>query len=548
MKLRFAFVIILFINFLFSATAQESMTASQWQEDLRFLQSTVHKDYPFLFDKVTASDFDAEVEKLYAEIPSLEPQELPVAFARIVSLFEYGHTQLPFSTLAKDHVLPINLYWFTDGVFIEGAHKTYENTVGAKVLEIEGVPIEKVFEMIRPVVPVENDQYFKAYGIKFATAPSVLHAQRVMPKFKTTVTLTLEKEGRQFTQEIASVAYKDISRDYGWVVPNDTWVSGRDQSKTPLYLKHLQDKIFYFEYLEDEKTVYARQSKVRNQEDETLAEFYKRLFEFIDTHEVEKLIYDVRLNGGGNNFLNKPLITGVIETKKINQRGKFFVITGRNTFSACQNLVNRLDNYTNVIFVGEATSENINFYGDARRVTLPNSKLNTYLSWAWWQDKAPWENGEWMAPHIAVSMTSTDYFTNQDPTLAAALNYTDDGFILDPMQHLTDLFVNQKYEQVKIDATQIAKDPRYVYYNFQEDFSKAGNRLLMGGNTEGGIFVLDLLVELYPDSIGDWYSLGNAYEGIENREKAIACYQKVLEIDPKGTLSNTVKQKLKNLE
>ena len=47
-----------------------------------------------------------------------------------------------------------------------------------------------------------------------------------------------------------------------------------------------------------------------------------------------------------------------------------FVIIGRRTFSACQNLVNELDNYTNAIFIGEPTAENINFYGDTRPGSL----------------------------------------------------------------------------------------------------------------------------------------------------------------------------------
>jgi hypothetical protein len=29
------------------------MTADLWQKDLRFLQETVHNDYPFLFKKTT---------------------------------------------------------------------------------------------------------------------------------------------------------------------------------------------------------------------------------------------------------------------------------------------------------------------------------------------------------------------------------------------------------------------------------------------------------------------------------------------------------------
>ena len=47
-----------------SKTSPGNLTAADWQADLRFLQQTVHKDYSFLFKKVTTTAFDAEVEKL----------------------------------------------------------------------------------------------------------------------------------------------------------------------------------------------------------------------------------------------------------------------------------------------------------------------------------------------------------------------------------------------------------------------------------------------------------------------------------------------------
>ena len=71
--------------------AQETLTATQWQEDLRFLQNIVHKDYSFLFIKTTEEIFDAEVETLYRDIPNLDDHEIIVGMARIIALFKYGH-------------------------------------------------------------------------------------------------------------------------------------------------------------------------------------------------------------------------------------------------------------------------------------------------------------------------------------------------------------------------------------------------------------------------------------------------------------------------
>ncbi|WP_159025822.1 hypothetical protein [Aquimarina sp. Aq78] len=40
---------------------QENLSTTQWQEDLRFIQNTLHKDYSFFFVKTTKQDFDTEV-------------------------------------------------------------------------------------------------------------------------------------------------------------------------------------------------------------------------------------------------------------------------------------------------------------------------------------------------------------------------------------------------------------------------------------------------------------------------------------------------------
>ena len=75
-------------------SAQDTLSSYHWQEDLRFLTETVHDEYDFLFKKVEKSQFDSAVQKLFAEIPHLESHEVIVGLARIVALFQYGHTSI----------------------------------------------------------------------------------------------------------------------------------------------------------------------------------------------------------------------------------------------------------------------------------------------------------------------------------------------------------------------------------------------------------------------------------------------------------------------
>ena len=531
-----------------SSVVRPKLTVDDWQSDLRFLQQTVHKDYFFLFKNITAKDFDADVDKLYSAIPTMKEHEVLAGFARIVASFKYGHTDIGWrESPVKYHMAPVNFYWFSDGVYAEGADKKYEGVIGAKLIRIEGVPVEQALASIKPLVPSENDQYFKAYGMDHITIPEALHAQKISKELKQSITYTFEKDGKTFDQTIAAVDAFRFPRQYGFVKPGDEWMSVRNQETTPNYLKNL-DKIYYYEYLPASKTLYVRHSQILDDKDEAIPAFYKKVFDFIDKNDVEKLVLDVRLNGGGNNYKNKPIVTGIIESKKINKPGKFFVIIGRRTFSACQNLVNELSNYTNAVFVGEPTSENINFYGDNRRIELPKTKLPVFLSFAWWQDKPQWENAPWLAPQLAVGMSFNEYKTNKDPVLEACLNFSDKDLVLDPIGHLKELFMAGKLDQVEAEAKRMATDPKYQYVNFEQKFNQAGYDLMNSKQMESALFVFQLNTKLYPKSANTWDSLAEAYWKSGKTDKAVEYYNKAIELDPHGATGDNSRNALKQIK
>ena len=527
----------------FTLPAQNQLSAEDWRADLRFLQNTIHQDYPFLFKKVSKEDFDQEVEKLYQAIPNLQEHEVVAGLVRLVSSFKYGHTMI---RPTKFNQLPLNFYHFSDGVFVEGVHQDYKNCLGAKVLKVEGMPIEKALEAIYPVVPAENDQYFKGYGLNYLRIAEILHAQGVTKSLQDKITLTLEKDGKSFEQSFTTVPAQRFPQAYGFTQAQNDWLPLREQDKTPYYLKHL-DKNYYYEYLPDTKTVYVRYSQVVPDDTEDIPTFFGGVFDFIEQNEVDKLVLDVRLNGGGNNYNNKVVVTGIIKSK-INEPGKFFVIIGRRTFSACQNLVNEFDNYTNAIFVGEPTGENINFYGDNRQVKLPKSQLTAYLSWAWWQDKPQWENADWTTPHLAAEISAEDFRTNRDPVLDIALNFTGENFILDPMEYLTNLFQTQQMELLESEARRMVKDPMYKFFNFEGEINRAGYNLLGGNRIKEAIYVFQLNTQLFPESANCYDSLAESYWRANDLEKARELYKKAIKMDPDGPTGENARIMLEKIK
>lgn len=545
---RLIFTLILLIFPVFQGVQAQSFSPQQWREDLRHLQKSVHGEYPFLFKKTTAEAFDAGVEALYAGIPEMQDHEVMAGLARLVASFGYGHTVLGYwEGKIPIHELPVVLYQYDDGIYLQGVHRRYGELAGSRVIAIEGVPVEKAMELMLPVVPAENEMFVKAYGMHYLTYPEFLHAQKIIPELDLEIEFTLEKDGRVFTQSILAVPSERFPRRYGMVIPGEEWVESRDTASTPLYLRDL-DRIYTYHYMPDQKTVYVRQSQIEDDEEQDIPTFYDEVFRFIDQHEVEKLILDVRLNGGGNNYKNLPVVTGVIRADKINKPGKFMVIIGRRTFSACQNLVNELDTYTNAVFVGEPTSENINFYGDNRPVTLPNTGISAYLSFAWWQDKPQWENGPWTTPHLATGLTFDQYRNNEDPALEAALKFSDTTFILDPMGHLTQLFTSGRIEEVKTEAARMIQDPNYAFFDFEAELDQVGYNLLKRRSFEEAAFVYSLISGYFPESPHLWNRLGEAQWKMGNTEAAEASLKKALELDPTGEEGRIARELLQQLK
>jgi tetratricopeptide (TPR) repeat protein len=528
-------LLILNLLFFFQLSAQEKLTTKQWQDDLRFFQNTVHKDYSHLFVKTTKDVFNNEVESLYKDIPNLTQHEIVVGFSRLVSLFKYGHSYVSFNQkLYNFSKLPFNLHQFNDGIYIQGTHKKHAKVVGAKVIEIEKTPVLEALKTIEPTVESENSQYFKAYGINNLRYPEILHAQKITKTLQNKVTLTLEKKGKVFTHSFEVMKKgENMPTHRGYVHQNKNWLDARDQSSTPLYLKNL-DKVYFFEYLETKKIVYVRHSRIANNPEENTKEFYNRVFDFIENNDVEKLIIDVRLNGGGNSYLNKDIITGIIETKKINKVGNLYVIIGRRTYSAAQNLVNELHNYTNAIFVGEPTAENVNFWGDARPVTLPNSNLTIQLSYAWWQGKPKWEYAEWLAPQIPVEMSFSEYVSNQDPVLDAALTFSGKGFVINPLEYIRELYMAGEPQKLATEVIKMIKDPRHSFIDFEAELSKSAHRMLDAKQEQAAIQILSFITQLFPDSANAYLNLGKAYLKIGNKEKAKNLLNKAIIIDSKG--------------
>jgi tetratricopeptide (TPR) repeat protein len=524
--------------------------AEKWREDLRHLAAEMPKRHRNLFHSMTREQFETAVKSLNERIPTLTRNQILVEFTRLVAMVKDGHTSI--AGLMSDPKIgfrsyPLSLYFFKDGLFVITAEREYARAVGARVLKIGNASAEQAYQAVKGLIFHDRDNEFgiKANAPFVLTTPEVLHAVGIIEDMEKG-SFVLEKDGKQMTLELKPTV-RNIGREHGstWdYLKPQGWVDARDAASAPapLWLKNVKD-LFWFEYMADSKTVYVQFNGVADKETETVADFSKRLFAFVEKNPVDRLILDLRWNGGGNNYLNKPLILGLIKSK-VDERGRLFTIISRHTFSAAQNLVNELEKYTNTIFVGEPTGENVNFYGDSTRIVLPNSGLVVRASTLWWQNLDPRDRRQWTGPQLAAELTSADYLANNDPALKAIFNYT-------PKKELTEQLTEALNSgDVALAAKrfrEFVSDPANAYLNVENVMNSFGYKLMGMKRLEHAIEIFKLNTEAYPHSSNVWDSLGEAYMNKGNKELAIKNYEKSLELDSSNTNAVQMLKKLRGM-
>ena len=147
-------------------------------------------------------------------------------------------------------------------------------------------------------------------------------------------------------------------------------------------------------------------------------------------------------------------------------------------------------------------------------------------SFAWWQDKAPWENEDALHPQLSADMSFEEYSNNQDPVLEAIENFDNENFIARPMEHIRKLFMQGKMQQLQQDIARMVQDPRYRFFDFHGKFLNSGKLLLDQNQHRSAIGVFTMITQMYPNSKEAWKSLGDGYAAIGEHEKADTFYKK----------------------
>ena len=388
-----------------------------WREDLMFLAESLRTRHPSPFYRTSESDFQQLVNALDQEIPFLSREQMIVALIRISALID-GHTQISIAQPSLNfHLYALRLYAFSDGIYVIDAQAPYRSVIGARLVSIGGRSAASIYTQIAPLIHHDNDMTIRLIAPTYHLIPEVLMALGIIVDPQQPAFVFAKPDGEQITLNPAALSIGAYQQWSGF------FLTGMLQRPEPLYLSR-RDEPFWFTFLADAQTLYIQYNQVRSASNgESMSAFALRLEQFVSAHGVKRVVVDVRHNSGGDNTTYGPLLSLLRDNGTINQRGKLFLITGRQTFSAAANFATEIERSTQAIFAGEPMGGRPNLYGDVRPYTLPNSKLIVQISSRYWQISSPDDTRPSIEPQIAASLSAADYFSGRDPALDAILDY-----------------------------------------------------------------------------------------------------------------------------
>lgn len=398
----------------FSYPFRADSKGSPWQLDLAFLADALSRYHPDAFHTVSRADFQKRVRSISERIPHMDDPSTIVAFKQLVASIGDAHTGFGFSSRPPMNffIFPIKAYRYPDGIYIQAAAPAYRDFVGARITSIGGVPVDEAERRLDTVADASNS-WTKRWWLPFTFRGEVFKALGLSAT-AASARFGIELAGRARVVEIP-VLREPFTVGYNLGAPPDSgWFDARSGA-VPLYLQHLEHPLWFAPA--GKKTLYVRCSIVGDSTDETFDAFFARAFSYADQNGIDRMILDLRMNGGGNNYLTPSVVARIVQRPDLNRRGHLFVVIGRSTQSAAENLVDRLERDTAAVFVGEPTGERPNMYGDPQPFVLPESKIMVNISSLYWQDMGPRDDRDTTGPEIAAELTEADFEKDSDPAL-----------------------------------------------------------------------------------------------------------------------------------
>jgi hypothetical protein len=392
--------VLLFMNVIYADAPNGQVTplTTKWHEDLMFLSRQLVKRHANAFHFISPETFQAEVDRLDAQLPTLNSDQIFVGMDQIVNSIGDGHTYIRIPDDAP--TFPVEFERFGDDYRLTQAARAanVSDVIGQKLMAIDGMPIDRVRALLLTLTPADETQALRDLRASVLLNNGLVLYGLGITSNRDHVSYTFETKAGQLTMNLPA----------GSPMPQSEWL--RAAMTVPLYRQHPDEPLWCLSF-EKEKAVYCSFQSYKN-----LRESSRAMLDLLHEKQPQYLILDLRLNKGGDFGLGlKYLIKPIRRMRSINRSDHLFVLIGPRTFSAAMSNSAQFHDRTKALLVGQPIGEKPNSYQEAREMVLPNSHWTVRYSIKFYKFTRRSEN--LIRPDKEIPETWDDYKSGHDLVL-----------------------------------------------------------------------------------------------------------------------------------
>jgi len=364
--------ILLFLLFLPNLKAQPGETID-WHYEIDLLARELAAKHPDLFFKTDSAWYHDAMKQVASETPGKSLFQVSVRLQQVLADMGDPQTLINYHFLVeKSRILPLDCYWFEEGIYFLETDRVYETLLGKKLTAINQAPIEVVIDSLSTLLASENQMVLKNQ------IPRMLTWFQLLEYFGfasgSELTLWVEDSSGETQSQVIHLPVE--LGEMLTVHPASMPLGWQDQKS-----------FFWAQYFESDKLYYIQYNRCWSREAEedygsgasalfmpSFKEFEKQVYPALKKKEIGKLVFDIRFNKGGYAAQGTEFIRKICKSLP-KDHGEIYVLVGRATNAAA--IINAVDfmKNTEVVLVGEDTSGKPNHFGEVNRFVLPESRL-----------------------------------------------------------------------------------------------------------------------------------------------------------------------------
>ncbi|WP_299532792.1 S41 family peptidase [Ulvibacterium sp.] len=404
----------------------------EWRGDLEKFYTLVLNESGHIFQNYDFRQWRNDYDLLLRQSDTMSKNEVRVALMALVAKLKDGHSGIWIRDMVfpgnGTKWFPIRMYYFEEGLYIIASDKKYADYVGGKVEQIGALSVSEVSRKLFEISNGENE-YGDMFKVPFFMIyPPILAGLGILEDETAPLTLKVRlSNGSLEKVQVNAESYEGGLEDFFDEFQAPSSNSVRLDEKLGIQWPSSKWDVnppYHLEYLEDKATLYMKLNVLKDPPNHSITDTYTELWEVVEKKEVDKLIVDLRNNGGGNLFNAWPFVFKLRQFPRLNKENKLIVLVGRKTFSAATAFLSMLETHTNAIFIGEPSGGRPNQTEGTPEFPPPSLEhigVDVLLSRGRWSHTNPRDDREYMAPDILVVESISDWMKGVDRAFDEAI-------------------------------------------------------------------------------------------------------------------------------